>query len=315
MLPQQESGGRGPNEYYRGTQERPSQRQRRQGLDSEGRSERYHRRQRRSPPLGAAAFQIQGFTIHSLFRIPVQRGDVLTPLSPDGIRELQLKLEGVAYLVIDEKSMLSLTMLAWLDQHLRQVCPATNTQFFGGLRIVLAGDFFQLPPVRGLPLFDNRETRSSIALSGYCAYCAFDKTIRLTAIVRQSSEAEASFRQTLDAVRMSQVNLANFNTLVERIPSRLPLSERQAFEATAVHLLPTRRLVAEFNYTRLRDTGCLVLPVHSRHSSPSCVSIQATRTHARADRILDGWNLSREKRRWTAGTKRKDCQCWSVGNT
>ena len=229
----------------------------------------------RLAPTGAAAFQIQGFTIHSFFRIPVQRGDVLTPLSPDGIRELQLKLEGVAYLVIDEKSMLSLTMLAWLDQRLRQVYPATNTQFFGGLSIVLAGDFFQLPPVGGLPLFDNRETRSSIALSGYCAYCAFDRTIRLTTIVRQSSTAEASFRQTLDAVRMSQVNLANFNTLIERIPSRLPLLERQAFEATAVHLLPTRRLVAEFNYTRLRDTGCPVLPVHARHSSPSCASIDS----------------------------------------
>ena len=40
------TGIRGPNEYYRGTQERPSQRQRRQALDSAGRSERYHRRQR-----------------------------------------------------------------------------------------------------------------------------------------------------------------------------------------------------------------------------------------------------------------------------
>ena len=99
--------------------------------------------------------------------------------------------------------------------------------------------------------------------------------MRLTTIVRQSSTAEASFRQTLDAVRMTQVNLANFNTLIERVRSRLPLLERQAFEATAVHLLPTRRLVAEFNYTRLRDTGCPVLPVHARHGSPSCASIDS----------------------------------------
>jgi len=77
----------------------------------------YVRRQR------VASNQISGVTLHSLFRLPIS-GD-LRPLSDTpGVRStLQRQFRGVHYLVIDEKSMVSLKLFSWIDQRLREIFP------------------------------------------------------------------------------------------------------------------------------------------------------------------------------------------------
>ena len=58
--------------------------------------------------------------------------------------------------MIDEKSMVDLKMLSLIDDRLRVIFPATSHQPFGGINILLCGDFFQLPPVGGKPLYSRR---------------------------------------------------------------------------------------------------------------------------------------------------------------
>ncbi len=48
------------------------------------------------------------------------------------------------YLVIDEKSMLGLKTLGWVDRRLREIFPGRNDEFFGGLSNILVGDFYRL---------------------------------------------------------------------------------------------------------------------------------------------------------------------------
>lgn len=59
-------------------------------------------------------------------------------------------------LVIDEISMTAKSILPLLDNNLR-ILTERRDQMYGGLNIVFAGDFSQLPPVKGLPIYDDFE--------------------------------------------------------------------------------------------------------------------------------------------------------------
>ncbi|RBP97302.1 ATP-dependent endonuclease [Bifidobacterium aemilianum] len=93
---------------------------------------------------GIASTHVDGQTIHSWSGVGINT--VLTPELLSTIRSRRRrKIQGVDILVIDEVSM----MQAWLFDMVDQVCRSVrhSPEPFGGLQLVLSGDFFQLPPV------------------------------------------------------------------------------------------------------------------------------------------------------------------------
>src|SRR3989344_2491500 len=95
---------------------------------------------------GIAATHIGGYTIHSWSGIGGRRD--LTNYDLDRIgqnRNVVRRVGNARILIIDEVSMLSAQTLAMVDAVCREL--RRSGQPFGGLQIVLAGDFFQLPPV------------------------------------------------------------------------------------------------------------------------------------------------------------------------
>lgn len=95
---------------------------------------------------GIAATHIGGRTIHSWAGIGIK-----DQLSPRDIRTLtkraylKKQFERTEVLVIDEVSMLHAHRLDMVDK----VCQAFKGNFlpFGGIQVVMSGDFFQLPPI------------------------------------------------------------------------------------------------------------------------------------------------------------------------
>lgn len=93
---------------------------------------------------GIASTHINGQTIHSWSGI-----GVATSLTSNLLKLIRSrrkrKIQATDILVIDEVSMLH----AWLFDMIDQVCRAVrrNPRPFGGIQVVLSGDFFQLPPV------------------------------------------------------------------------------------------------------------------------------------------------------------------------
>jgi GTPase SAR1 family protein len=94
-------------------------------------------------PTGVAALNCCGVTIHSFFRIPPGLRDP-TKLDPISKKQASLirKLERV---IIDEISMVRADLLDMIDYRLRTI--RKNEEPFGGVQIVMVGDFFQLPPI------------------------------------------------------------------------------------------------------------------------------------------------------------------------
>jgi hypothetical protein len=73
--------------------------------------------------------------------IPV---DFSKPISNDKLRALRKKFSNVRLLIIDEISMVPVNLLGHVNHRLQII--KGNTELFGGLLVVLMGDFDQLPP-------------------------------------------------------------------------------------------------------------------------------------------------------------------------
>jgi ATP-dependent DNA helicase PIF1 len=67
---------------------------------------------------------------------------------------MQQKFKGVHYLIINEKSMVSLKQLTWIHRRLQAI--KANDEWFSGMNVVIIGDFCQLPPVANTALFSTK---------------------------------------------------------------------------------------------------------------------------------------------------------------
>ncbi len=95
---------------------------------------------------GIAATHLHGMTIHSFSGMGISKN--LTDYDVERIAHVQYinkRISKTTVLLIDEISMLDGVMLADLDKICREV--KQNEYPFGGIQVVLIGDFFQLPPV------------------------------------------------------------------------------------------------------------------------------------------------------------------------
>ena len=108
-----------------------------------------------SAPTGVVARNVNGYTLHSVFKLPVQRGyePECHELSPLNLKRLSALFKDVHTLVIDEISMVSAKVFTHIHQRL---CAISDTNIpMGGFNIILFGDFFHLRPVRGRYVFTN----------------------------------------------------------------------------------------------------------------------------------------------------------------
>lgn len=154
---------------------------------------------------GIAATHVGGMTIHAWSGIGIN--DRMTPELLDHIssKEATVKrLQKARVLIIDEISMLSGTVLSMVDEVLRTVRQEPE-RAFGGLQVVLVGDFFQLPPVsRGEATFAF-ESPAWQALNPIVCY-----------LEEQHRQDDPEFLELLSAIRRAEWD----HTHVSRILAR-----------------------------------------------------------------------------------------------
>ena len=97
-------------------------------------------------PTGVAALNIGGITLHSLMRLaPDEQFDLRSIITGKVFADIQRRLWSGTTIIIDEISMVDPSLFQAVDR-LAQIVRKSPLPF-GGIQLVLCGDFLQLPPV------------------------------------------------------------------------------------------------------------------------------------------------------------------------
>src|SRR2546423_15380388 len=78
--------------------------------------------------------------------------------------------------------MVGRRMLALIDLRLRHAFPECGNQVFGGRSVILVGDFGQLPPVMGEPMYSRNLKPDPLSNDGITAYSQFREVYKLDII-------------------------------------------------------------------------------------------------------------------------------------
>lgn len=122
-------------------------------------------------------------------------------------------------MVVDEVSMVDGDLFDKLEDLARRI--RNNGRPFGGIQLVVTGDFFQLPPV---PEGSNREAR--FAFSAATWNTSIQHTILLTYVFRQR---DPEFARMLNEMRLGKLSPSTIDAF--RQLSR-PLNFEDSLEAT-----------------------------------------------------------------------------------
>jgi len=162
---------------------------------------------------GIAATHLEGRTIHSWSGIGIKREmdeKSIKHIAKD--KKLNKRIRETKILIIDEISMLDADRLNLVDR----VCKKIKDPFlpFGGLQIIMCGDFFQLPPVS-----QNQKPRFAYESSIWQ-----DSNIKVCYLSKQFRQNDSRFTDILNKIRENKAGLEELNILKTRLHQSINLS-------------------------------------------------------------------------------------------
>jgi len=165
---------------------------------------------------GIAATHIGGFTIHSWCGIGIKKQLEKRDLEKIASGYIKKRVNRAKILIIDEISMLLPGTLAMVDIVCRKIKGSAAP--FGGLQIVLVGDFFQLPPV---VRYDENDPQGSL-IDESSARFAYDSSAWLAAdltvcyLGEQYRQDDANFLDVLTAIRCNRFESRHLSRIAKR---------------------------------------------------------------------------------------------------
>lgn len=143
-------------------------------------------------PTGIAALNIGGTTCHKLFGLPI---GMVTEQDYKVQSKVRDALAYVERVIIDEIGMVRADQLDLMDWKLKKI--KGNDKPFGGVQMILVGDFLQLEPIVGykeLPYF--RQQYSTPFCFGAEAFNGFRK-IELEKVYRQDNKRQVAMLNSI----------------------------------------------------------------------------------------------------------------------
>lgn len=191
---------------------------------------------------GLAACNIGGVTLHSFSGIGLGKEEV-----PELVKKIKRNQKAkhrwmrTKVLIVDEISMVDGDLFDKLEAIARTL--RNNGRPFGGIQLVITGDFFQLPPV------PDSNSASTFCFDAKSWTSAIDHTIGLHHVFRQKDPTFAGMLNEMREGRLTQTSISTFKNL-----SRTPVYDDD-LGLTTTELFPTRREVEDANTVRMRQLG------------------------------------------------------------
>ncbi len=156
---------------------------------------------------GIAATHLNGMTIHSWAGIGIRDSmddGILASLAQQ--KKLKSRFSKARVLIIDEVSMLHHFRLDLVDQVLRAF---KERDPFGGMQVILCGDFFQLPPIS--------RYGEAPAKFAYHSQAWKDLDLKICYLTEQHRQDDDSYLQALNAIRANEVDSDTVELLYSRL--------------------------------------------------------------------------------------------------
>lgn len=179
---------------------------------------------------GTSALLINGVTLHSYLGIGLGKGSVGS-MTTKILKKVYLKNRWTKLdvLIIDEISMMSPDLFDKLEEMARVI--RRNTKPFGGIQLILSGDFCQLPCIDSTDFCCHAESWER----------CIDNVICLDEIVRQSDPV---FQNCLNHIRLGQLP----EDVIERLESRVGVNIINEFG-----ILPTKLYPLNWNVDKVNE--------------------------------------------------------------
>ncbi len=192
---------------------------------------------------GIAATHMGGVTIHSWTGLGVK--DVVTEYDLEALEEKQYlwkRMEKVKVLIIDEVSMLHHFRLDLVDRVLKMFKRSNDP--FGGIQVVLCGDFFQLPPVSRYGQPESKFIYHSQAWK--------ESDLRICYLEEQHRQKDNVSTKVLNAIRANAVD----NGVMDHIKQCF---KQEKIKATGPFVEPTRLYTHNIDVDKVNDDALKTL--------------------------------------------------------
>jgi ATP-dependent DNA helicase PIF1 len=206
---------------------------------------------------GISAILIGGSTLHSIAGI--QLGSKPVDYYIKYIKPEKIKMwRSLKVLIIDEVSMLNSDYFQKVND-LAQLLRNSN-KFFGGIQIILSGDFLQLPPIKSLYIFETIAWNLAIKNGELKTHC-LTKNMRLN-----SSQKEINVLHNL----LINIREGIFNEEIKDILNTRIIKVPDDMDIKPTKIFPTRAVVEKINRNKLYELnnifnfGCILYIVNKK---------------------------------------------------
>lgn len=222
---------------------------------------------------GIAATHIGGMTIHSWSGIGIKEMLSSADLNHIAGKDyISKRIKKTNVLIIDEISMLNANTLSAVDSVCKRV--RENEQPFGGIQIILVGDFFQLPPIS-----NNKETNHFAFESETWA----DLAPAICYITEQHRQDDKEFLSVLNALRSGKFEEEHICHIQNRIGRRSDNSSgvtklfSHNIDVDRINSAELEKLPSEERTFQMASSGSrkLVAPLKKGCISPELLSLKA----------------------------------------
>ncbi len=175
---------------------------------------------------GIAATHMGGMTIHGFSGIGIR--DSLSDYDLDGLTQkpyLSKRFNDTQVLIIDEVSMLHAKTLDMVERVARAF--KQNELPFGGMQVILSGDFFQLPPIsKSWNQADNDNQDLEEIKKDFVFYSNAWAKMKpaVCYLTEQHRQEDDIYTRILNNIREGNVHEENFTLIEERLGAELPIS-------------------------------------------------------------------------------------------